>query len=370
LVHVAHTLRRILGDDGCLICRFGGDEFVVLFDNAPPQETLNTLAGRVIDALKVPFIFEGQPIPISVSIGSANGDNKETVFSRADIALYAAKNAGRACYRAYSHRNDLSTKVRMRRRQDLLDALQEDRIECWYQPQFDARSHEMIGAEALARMQLSDGTVIAPDDFLPLAEQSGYLRQIEELIFQKVLSDQDAWCHAGLMYPTVAVNLSQGRLSDANLVTGVAKALKPRHAISVELLETALLDRPDAVELSSIAGLRELGLAIELDDFGSGHASIVALMSVQPDRIKIDRRVTEEIDTSSKALNTLRAVTALGRAQGAEILLEGIETQSQLDAVQYIDCDYLQGFALAAPLRAMDFTNTLAHVPRKQGNAP
>ncbi|NNE87089.1 MAG: EAL domain-containing protein [Silicimonas sp.] len=252
----------------------------------------------------------------------------------------------------------------MRQRQDLINALSDGRVECWYQPQFDAHTLQLVGAEALARLRLPDGAVLAPDEFLPLAEQTGLLTDIEELIFQRVLADQSDWSAAGLKYPPVAVNLSQHRLLDDALVDHVAGCLESHHAIALELLETAFLDNPHTPEHKTIKGLRALGLPIELDDFGSGRASIVAMITLSPDRIKIDRRLAEHIATRPEDLAMLQALVAVARAQGIGVVLEGIETSEQLEAARQIDCDVLQGFALAPPQTGEMFAAALAPLPR------
>ena len=164
LMHVANTLRQIL-DEALLICRLGGYEFSVLFAPTPSADHVKELGERVIAAFQHPYIFENNACPISVSIGAASGGDKETVYSHADIALYAAKNAGRGRFRSYTDRVGKRAHGRLRRRQDLADAIAANKIECWYQPQFDAATHRLIGAEALARLRTDSGELWAPDAF-------------------------------------------------------------------------------------------------------------------------------------------------------------------------------------------------------------
>ena len=364
LVHVARTLTKILGDTG-VICRIGGDEFAVLFDHAPPKKTLKDIADRILDAFKAPLIYEGHACKFGVSIGSAIARDKETIFAHADIALYAAKNAGRSCYRSFKVRANASADGSLRRRQDLLDALANNKIECWYQPQFDAKTHRIVGAEALARLRQSDTSVLAPDEFLPFAQLTGLLGDIEELVLSRVLSDQDGWADAGLQYPTVSVNLSEHRLADATLADQISKQLKPHHSIALELLETAFLDDPNVPAHTTLAALRALGLSLELDDFGSGHASIVAMTVVKPERIKIDQRLTRNIATCEQDVVTLKALVSIARAHKIGVVLEGIESREHLMAVRDVDCDVLQGYALSAPKQVDDFAAMMNAAARK-----
>ncbi|MEO9825684.1 MAG: EAL domain-containing protein [Paracoccaceae bacterium] len=261
--------------------------------------------------------------------------------------LRSQKNAGRSQFRAYTERAGERANGLLRRRQDLADAIKEGKIECWYQPQFDAATHQLIGAEALARLRLSHEKLWSPEDFLPLAEQTGLLMEIDEFMFQQVLADQNKWAEAGLYYPRVSVNFSQQRLAEKSLMERITEQIKPHHALSIEVLETAFMDNPDAPMLQRLEGFRALGFGIELDDFGSGHASIVSMLSIKPDKIKIDQRLTKDIATSHSAMTTLKALVTIGRAHNTGIVLEGIETSEQLLACESVDCDVLQGFALS-----------------------
>lgn len=366
LVHVAHTLRHIL-NNARVICRLGGDEFFALFAPAPPPEKIRAMAEQVISAFKAPYLYKGRACAFGISIGSATGRDPKVILTRSDIALYNAKNAGRACYHAFAERASADD-GRYKRRQDLVDALSENRIECWYQPQFDAQTYQLAGAEALARLRTETG-VFAPEDFLPLAEETGLLASIEEFIFQRALEDQNQWAKAGLGYPTVSVNLSKHQLSDASLVARITEHIRPHHTLSLELLETAFLDDPDTLEHETIDKLRRLGISVELDDFGSGHASLVAMMSVAPDRIKIDQRLTRNIATHPKELEMLKALVAIARMQDIGVVLEGIESPEQLEATRDIKCDKLQGYALSPPISAEDFSNMLEDNRKLAGKA-
>ena len=368
LVHVAETLKSILGE-ATLICRFGGDEFTVLFDPAPPKSQTKELAERVIAACRHPYIFEGQSCQFGMSIGSATGSDIKTVLSQADIALYAAKNKGRSQYRSFSDRKRSSADGYLRRRQDIVDAIAANKIECWYQPQFDAVTHQLVGAEALARLRLREDTVSAPEDFIPLAEKNGLLGEIEEFIFKRVLNDQTEWAKAGLYYPDIAVNITLQRLMENSLVKRIAKQIEPHHLISLEILETAFLDDPDSPVFETIRDVRALGVSIDLDDFGSGHASVLSMLAMKPDKVKIDQRLTRDIATSQEAITILTALIAIARTQNAGIVLEGIETPEQLDATLHIDCDVIQGYALSAPISSAEFSSMLdAHTHQRVGD--
>ena len=359
LVHVAESLRQIIGD-GPLICRLGGDEFAVLFESAPSENMLEDLAARIITAFKQPVFHEGHPCSFGVSIGAATEKVRDAgnsnIFAKADAALYAAKEAGRSCFRVYCEPSHARTSARLRRHQDILDAIANDCIECWYQPQFDATSRSLVGAEALVRMRHPTLGVLEPNAFLELADESCLLPQLEERVLTCVLEDQSQWQAAGLNFPNVSVNISQGRLVDGSIVAQIKGEVKDHHKISLELLETSFLDEPSNATKLNLAALRDIGISITLDNFGSGHASIIALSSIKPDYIKIDRKLIEDIVWNIEAKAVLKAVVAIARAKKIGAVLEGIETPEQLASVKDIECDVLQGFALGRPQTAKMFT--------------
>lgn len=362
LVHVARTLTQLIGDQGTLF-RMGGDEFVVVFEQGRAQKAITKAAEQIIETLKIPFEYKGHACIFSVSIGAATGRGREAleqnIFGKADIALYAAKRAGRSCFRMYSPQGHASTRTTLKRRQNLLDAMFEDRVTMQYQAQYDPVTGQIVGAEALARVEHPDLGVVSPKDFLPLATETGLLAKLEAAILRHVLKDQTQWAAKGLKYPRVAINLSAQRLANPSLIAQITSEMEEHHAISFELLETAFLDDPDDAVLFNLERLRAIGIPIELDDFGSGHASILALKAVRPDTIKIDRDIVKDIPFCDDALAILRSVISIARVSNARIILEGIERKEHLDSAASLDCDALQGYFLCKPLSGDDFAAML-----------
>lgn len=367
LVHVANTLRNTI-KDASLICRIGGDEFVVLFEHVPPPYAVENFAQRVIGALSLPIEYNGHICRFGVSIGAAVGKTygpvESNIFTKADVALYAAKDAGRSCFRMYDDRTTSQVSKGLNRHQDVVDMLSEDQIECWYQPQFDAKTGALIGAEALARVRHPTLGILVPDQFLPLASDYGFLPQFEAQILACVLRDQTNWATVGITYPTIAVNISKEALSGSDIFTQIVRDLEGHHLVSFELLETAFLDNPDEQTKQNLCKLRDLGIAIELDDFGSGHASIVALSTIRPDGIKVDQRLVAEVPWNAEAAAVLRALVSIARAKNLRVVLEGVETPEHVAAVADIDCDVLQGFALCEPQSAACFAGMLGTIPQ------
>jgi len=362
LCHVAATLRQVIGDAG-LPFRVGGDEFAVLFEVAPSEQTLADMSEALIERLGRPLDYQGQQCSFGASIGYALGAgppvNPSDVFIMADTALYSAKHAGRSCYRAYSPEVEAIVSQSANTRQDLIEALANDEIICHYQPQFDARSLEIVGAEALVRWQCPSRGLLTPDKFLPQALDAGLIPEIDEHVLRIVARQQDLWARAGVPFPTVSLNTSRARLKEDTLIEHLRDILKPHHRIAFELLETAFLDKLDSALAFKLDTLRDMGIRIELDDFGSGHSSVAALQAVRPDRVKIDRSLVEPIARRPTQILTLRSLARIARLEAAQIVVEGLETGIQLAAIRELDCDVLQGYALQRPMPAIELAALL-----------
>ncbi len=362
LVHVAKTLRDLIGDRG-LVCRSGGDEFVVLFETAPDADALKNLCKTIVTAFETPFHYAGQHCAFGVSIGCAFGQGPplqhSEIFIRADSALYAAKQAGRGCYRIYSDETVTSGRAKAHVRQLLLDALTKGEITCYYQPQFDAHTQQISGAEALVRWHCPDRGVLKPDAFMPTATELGLADRIDAYVFEQVIAQQSRWFAAGLSYPVIAMNVSMDRFRNGQLIDHVRNLIAPHHAIAFELLETAFLDDLSPDQAARLTELRALGIGIDLDDFGSGHSSVAAMQAIQPDRIKVDQSLVAPITARPEQLKTLQLLSQLARLEGLQIVMEGLDTQGHLDAIAQVDCDLLQGFALGKPMPADAFSQLL-----------
>lgn len=362
LVHVAETLRRLVGDDG-LVCRNGGDEFVVLLENVVSEAEVSRLCQTIVDQASEPMILRGYVQQFGLSIGAAigrgNAPDLAEVFLNADVALYAAKSSGRSCYKMFSAGLRTVSQLDMATHFNLARALDECEVICHYQPQFDSTSLEVVGAEALVRWDCPNNGLLLPNDFIPAAQATGLAPRLDEYVLDRVLADQTKWALSGLDVPTVALNISLDRLLQPGLMAQLKAKLQSHHSISFELLETAFLDDAGHEVMDVLNQVREAGIRLDLDDFGSGHSSIVALQAVQPDRVKIDRMLIAPLEDNPAQIHILEALVRVSTVQGCGVVMEGIETREQLDAVMQLDCEVLQGFYLGRPVGAADFAERL-----------
>lgn len=334
--------------------RVGGDEFMVLIRSDLSDAAMDHLCRRLVAILSKPFDHDGIACKLGASIGYARGrgrtEDASRVFVEADTALYEAKHAGRMCYRAFEDVKTSATPRRSISDREFSEALERGEITCVLQPQFDAHTRAVIGAEALVRWTCRNRGLVSPGDFLTQAAKAGCLADIDRSIFLQVISLQTEWHERALSFPPISINVSKDRLFDPTFCSDLSRYVRPHHALSFELLETAFYDQiPTALEFP-IDAIREAGIPLEIDDFGSGHASILAVQTLQPDRIKFDQALVARAVQDTRGRKVLQALIQIARLQSAEVLLEGIETEAMLAAAATFDCDALQGYQLSRPL--------------------
>jgi diguanylate cyclase (GGDEF)-like protein len=351
----AQTLKSEIGDKA-FISRIGGDEFIVIIENAPDSIGLSALASSIIKRLREPIFFEGNECRSGASIGIATcpmgAVSGRTMLINSDIALYRAKSEGRNRFCFFT--DDMQQKVTADKKcaDDIRRGLERNEFFTVYQPQFDARNNSIIGVEALVRWRHPDRGVLMPDSFLGVAAEMNVVAAIDELVLEMALADLANWRLAGLNIPNISVNVSARRLGDKNLIDSLKKLDIPANSLSFELLESIYLDNQDEIVSSNLAEIKRLGIGLEIDDFGTGHASIACLLSLRPKRLKIDRQLVQPILVSVELRRLLASIVGIGEALGIEVLAEGVETQEHAQILAGLDCYFFQGFAFARPMEA------------------
>ncbi|MEM9048837.1 MAG: EAL domain-containing protein [Pseudomonadota bacterium] len=350
--------------------RIGGDEFVVLCRSDNMRDELAKLAQRLITAMRKPVTFEQHSCRFGASIGVATVDPNETglahLLVQADVALYRAKNRGRNRFEFYSDALHAEIVARKRLSDELVAGIEAAEILPFYQPQICLRTGQLIGAEALARWRRSDGKTVAPDEFLQVASELDLVGALDRLVMGQAMADLRGWQSAGHGLSRVSVNVSSKRLSDPGLLNDLDMLDLQPGMLVFELLESIYLDKTDSQINWTIDALRERGIAIELDDFGSGYASILSLFNLKPDAIKIDRDLVEPIVRNEDALALVRSLTDIGKTLGVGVLAEGVETEAHVELLRQVGCSHAQGHLFGAPMPAEAFTAFLEHY----GNQP
>ena len=348
LCRVSELLRKVSPADA-LLARFGGDEFGLLVDRKPDQ--LKEIALTLIDALQTPIhLPNGMVIRIGACVGIARLDeaegNAEELLRQADAALYKAKEAGREQLCFYTDELTQAALVRINTEACLRDAIENQQLAVYFQPQIDIASGKLMGAEALLRWQDGD-QFISPDEFIPVAEQSGLIHPIGEWVMDQVCQVGKAWLDKGYSPLRLAVNLSSFQLRHGDIVTMIKEKLDdyqyPAEYLEVELTESALMRREDEAE-AILKQLQDIGVSLAIDDFGTGYSSLSYLRNFPLNVLKIDKSFIQEIDVNKEDREITAAIIAMGHTLGLRILAEGVETEQQLALLAGLQCDYYQGY--------------------------
>jgi len=353
LRNTASILRDCVGDNA-LVARVGGDEFAIFIPDAPDEATLSRMADCLIHRAAQPVTYQGNECRYGISIGIAvatgDGADGKSLFVNADLALYRAKNEGRGRFCFFREAMRTQAMAVKQRADEILAGIERDEFFCVYQPQFCAKTLHITGVEALVRWQSQRLGVLQPCDFLTLAEEMNLLARIDQIVLRKCTADFRQWSREGLAVPRLSVNLSKSRLRDPNLARELADLNLMQGRLSLELLESNFLDVEEEVVSANIRAARAAGIEIEVDDFGTGHASIVSLLRLKPDRLKIDRALVEHMEGSQTQAQLMTSIIEIGHLLGISITAEGVENDRQIAMLQAIGCDELQGYALARPM--------------------
>lgn len=354
LMHTAEVLKESVRETD-FVARVGGDEFVILLDDSVSNERLEGLARRILSVMAQPISYQGQPCRSGVSIGIATASGKDIdpgpMLVNADIALYRAKSKGRNRFEHFTKALQAEIKAAKTCADEILSGLENDEFFAHYQPQFDAKTLEIAGVEALVRWRHPEQGVLAPNAFLRTAEDLNVVPDIDKLILEKALKARQHWLDEGVFIPRISVNVSTRRLRQGDLAAGLRDMNVEPGVVSFELLESIFLDEDDDDFIAwQVEQLHELGVDIDIDDFGTGHASIVGLLRLNPQRLKIARELVAPITESEAQCDLLRSVIEIGRSLNVAVVAEGVETMAHADLLAEMGCDILQGYAFGRPM--------------------
>ncbi len=359
LKHAAAVLTDLSGNDD-FVARVGGDEFIMLcpmLDCAPlERQRIERLGDGIVSALAEPMMIEDEEARFGASVGIAFSTSETQDLSSlvvdADIALYQAKEAGRNQAQVFSA--SIATALSQRRslRDDLLAAVERDEFVPFFQPKYDANTLEMTGVEALARWQHPTKGLLTPDQFLAAANDMKIVHDIDQQVLWKATCVlNDLWDNHGLCIPELSVNISQQRLFDPMLLRSL-DGLTGDFRVSFELLESIFFDEQGDKFHWMLDQLRERGIGVQIDDFGSGRASISALMNIGPERLKIDRHLVQPILEREANTQLIKGIVDIARSMDIRVTAEGVETIRHADLLRDLGCDTLQGYAFAKPMSA------------------
>ena len=348
------------------LARVGGDEFIVVLTGRAGGAEAEQAAERVQAALTTPFVQGGYEFVVTPSIGIAlypeHGTDVQTLRKNADLAMYEAKAGGRNQFRLYTSAIDARAVSRLSLEMELRRAFDERRLEVYYQPQYEATTLKLAGAEALLRWFHPQRGQIPTSDFIAVAEETGLIADIGRWTFEQVCRDLRSWRVAGLAAPAISVNVSGRDFMRQDMLLRLSRVVEearlPASLFELELTEGVLMQDVESGR-RSLAALKEFGFALAVDDFGTGYCSLNYLKRFPLDTLKVDRAFVNDITDDADDAAIVRAIVGLGHNLSLKIVAEGVETLAQLQFLRETGCDLIQGFLMSRALAAGAFAELL-----------
>lgn len=350
---VADRLRTALRQSDT-VARLGGDEFAVILPDAQSADEALRVATKLLDALDLPMVLEGHQLSVGASVGIAmypgHGNSPETLLRRADVAMYVAKR-GRTGFAVYDAEHDRHALSRLSLMSDLRTAIEQRELILYYQPKVQLETARVTSVEALVRWPHAQHGLILPDQFVPMAEQTGLIRPLSHLVLNLALEQAARWQHCNLALP-VAVNLSMLNMLDADMPDTIAELLGAWGAnpasLIIEITESTLMANP-ARARQTIQRIRSMGSQIAIDDFGTGYSSLAYLKNLPVDELKVDRSFVKDMADNRYDAAIVRSTIELGHNLGITVVAEGVEDGRTWRLLRDLGCDLAQGHYLGRP---------------------
>ncbi len=363
---IAQRLRGSLRE-GDTLSRIGGDEFMLLLPQIRNRDNAASIARKILASLKQPFQVEGHEIFVGISIGIAvfpdDGDSIETLVKHADIAMYHAKDSGRNDYKFFTHDLQKSFTGRLAVEKEMRHALENREFQVYYQPQVSTRDQRIRGMEALVRWNHPTRGVMPPDEFIPIAEESGLISRLSEWVLGDACRQARLWRASGLPPFTLAVNLSARQIEHPHFVKQFKHCLEQNgvngNTLEIEITESTLMRDLDG-SIEKLRQLADMGVEISIDDFGTGYSSLNYLRKLPVHSLKIDRSFIQDLNGQTNNGTTIVAgIAALAKGLNLDVVAEGVETRAQLDYIKSLGCDAYQGYLYSRPVSAEKATELL-----------
>ncbi len=358
LIEVA---RRFTGSirETDMVARLGGDEFVIVLPDLKTPSDAATVADKIIGALSTAIVVDGNELHTSPSVGISvypdDGGDSDTIMRNADTAMYHAKTLGRNNFQFYAEEMNRNASERLDIERRLRQALAKNEFELYYQAQLTTQDLCVAGVEALLRWRTGDGRLVAPDRFIPIAEETGLIVALGEWVLRTACRQAKAWIDGGLAPLRIAVNVSARQLRKQDFPDIVASALAdsglPAPLLEIEITESAVMEEPEEAR-AILVRLKEMGVTLAIDDFGTGYSSLAYLKRFPIDHLKIDRSFVTDVEHDANDAAIAVSIIALAHNLGLKVIAEGVETDAQLALLRTHRCDELQGYLFSRPLPA------------------
>lgn len=365
LKHVAMRIKAVIREED-LIARLGGDEFVILLTDIKTSQDAALVAEKVLDEMARPVILENNEIVVTGSMGIStypvDGMDADTLLKHADVAMFRAKDKGRNSFQFFTAEMNAQAEERLLLESDMRKGLQNDEFLLHYQPKVNVESGEITGCEALVRWQHPKRGMIPPNVFIPVAEETGLIRQLGEWVMRTACAQQKSWQLSNLADIAVAVNISGRQFISQRLIAEVQRIIEETDIdakyLELELTESIIMENVEE-NIEILEQLHDMGVKLSIDDFGTGYSSMAYLKRFPIDKLKIDQSFVRDIATDPDDAAIVNATTALGHNLHMEVIAEGVETKQQLQFLKDSGCDEIQGYFFSRPLPADEFEELL-----------
>jgi len=365
LREAAGRLRHCLRESDA-VARFGGDEFVVLITEFAQKHDVVGVAHKLLEAMACPYLLSGQECHVTASIGISSypDDSKDaqTLIKNADVAMYRAKERGKNNFQFYAAQMNVYSFDRLALESSLRHALERNEFLLHYQPKVNVRSGNITGTEALVRWQHPDMGMVAPAQFIPVAEETGLIVPLGEWVLRTACAQNREWQRQGFPHLRVAVNLSPRQFRQENLVREVAKILQETGldagSLELEITESMVFQDPEQAA-KILTELRAMGLSLSIDDFGTGYSSLAYFKRFPITSVKIDRCFIQDLPEAADTAAITRAIIAIADSLKLNVVAEGVENEEQLDFLREHKCPEIQGYYFSRPLPPHEFAGML-----------
>ena len=353
--------------EGDTVARIAGDEFTIILSDVAQAEDVPKVTQKIVDTIANPFVVAGRELFVTTSMGISlfpnDGQDGQTLLKNANAAMYRAKEQGRNHYQHYSPAMNVRTLERLALENSLRHALERKELLLHYQPRVDLETGQIMGVEALLRWQYPNLGLVPPNQFIPLAEETGLIIPIGEWVLRTACQQNKLWQTMGLLPIRVAVNLSPRQFEKKDFVKTVAKVLKDTdldpHYLELELTESLIMKSAET-SITTLRQLNAMGIQISIDDFGTGYSSLSYLRRFPIQALKIDQSFVRDITTDPDDSVIVTAMIILAHSLKLKVIAEGVETKEQLDFLRSLKCHEMQGYYFSRPLPEDEVTRLLA----------
>ncbi|MDF1884048.1 EAL domain-containing protein, partial [Sulfurimonas sp. SAG-AH-194-C21] len=348
LVEVSRRMKEVMRSSDTL-ARLGGDEFAIIVNDLPNIENVSSIIQEGMQILTQPLSIENNILHISMSIGISiypeDGENSNKLVKNADAAMYKAKHNGRNRYCYYNEEMTKKAYERVFLETELRKALKKDDLLVYFQPQIDAKDNTIVGMEALVRWNHEDRGMIFPDTFIPLAEVTGMIVELDRLVMRKAIAAFTQWHEAGLNPRKISLNLAIKQIEEEDFIDFVKELVDKKEylldMLEFEVTETQVMSNPKK-SIDSLKKIHDLGILLSVDDFGTGYSSLSYLKKLPISKLKIDKSFVDELPHNSEDVAIAKTIISLCKSLSLSVIAEGVENSAQKDFLLENGCDYIQ----------------------------